>query len=821
MSQTMELGVGGMTCASCTARVERSLKRLSGVEDATVNLATERATVTFDPAHVTPQDLVNTVRSAGYEPATADLEFGVGGMTCANCSGRVERALNRTPGVLSASVNLATERASVRYLPQSVTPDTLRAAVVDAGYSVADAEAEVAENPRAAEVRSLRRAVTFSAAFAVPLLLLAMAPMLIMPLHMWLMSTLGERSLNVLMLLLAAPVQFGPGRRFYRLGWAALRHRSPDMNSLVMIGTTAAFGYSLLVTLAPDLFPPGTRHVYYEASGVVITLVLLGKYFEAVAKGRSSDAMRALLNLQPPVAHVLRGGTEQDLPLAAVRVGDEILVRPGEKIPVDGVVERGSSFVDESMLTGESVPVHKEAGAELTGGTLNGTGALHLRATRVGADTALAGIIRLVERAQGSKPPIQGLADRVVAVFVPAVLVIAALTFMAWLLAGGPDALPRALVSTVAVLIIACPCAMGLATPTSVMVGTGRAAELGVLFRSGAALEGLQDAQVVALDKTGTLTQGRPTLGEVRAVAPWTRGDVLRVVGSVEASSEHPVARAIVEAARSEGLNLPAAQDVQAVPGFGVQGLVDGLRVQVGADRFMSRLGVDISAVAAEAQALADAGHTPMFAAVNGQLAALVTAVDPLKAGSLEAVQALRDAGLRVVIVTGDHQRTAHAVARQLGIDEVRAEVLPEDKQRTVQELQAGGTRVAFVGDGINDAPALAQADVGVAIGTGTDVAAESADVILMSGDLRGVPTARRLSRATLANIRLNLLWAFGYNVLLIPVAAGALFPLLGWQLSPVLAAAAMGLSSVLVLSNALRLRRFRGPERVQTSGLA
>ncbi|BBN96736.1 heavy metal translocating P-type ATPase [Deinococcus grandis] len=826
--QTVELGVGGMTCANCSSRVERSLKRVGGVQEASVNLATERATVTFDPAQVGPQALVDTVRDAGYEPLTQEAEFAVGGMTCANCSSRVERALKRAPGVLSASVNLATERATVTFLPGTTSPGALHAVVTDAGYSVpppaaapdatgmaatvTDAGAADPQDARARETAALRRDVGFSALFAVPLLLLAMLPMLIMPLHMALMAAVGERALNVLMLLLAAPVQFGPGRRFYRQGWAALRHRSPDMNTLVMIGTTAAFGYSLLVTLAPQLFPAGTRHVYFEASGVVITLVLLGKYFESVAKGRSSDAMRALLNLQPPVAHVLRGDAETDVPLAALRVGDLILVRPGEKIPVDGAVERGSSFVDESMLTGESVPVLKEAGAALTGGTLNGRGALHYRAERVGADTALAGIIRLVERAQGSKPPIQGLADRVVAVFVPVVLVITAVTFLAWLLLGGPDALPRALVSAVAVLIIACPCAMGLATPTSVMVGTGRAAELGVLFRGGAALEGLQGVQVVALDKTGTLTLGRPALGEVRPLAAFTRDEVLALVGAVEAGSEHPVARALVDAARAGGQTLPIASDVQAVPGFGVEGTVAGRRVQVGAARFMARLGVDTAALDPEAQALADAGHTPMFAAVDGRLAALLTAVDPVKPGTPEAVQALQAAGLRVVMVTGDDRRTAQAVAHTLGITDVRAEVLPEDKQRVVQALQAGGARVAFVGDGINDAPALAQADVGVAIGTGTDVAAESADVILMSGDLRGVPTARALSRATLSNIRLNLLWAFGYNVLLIPVAAGALFPLLGWQLSPVLAAAAMGLSSVLVLSNALRLRGFRAP---------
>jgi P-type Cu+ transporter len=821
--QTLELGVQGMTCANCVGRVERGLNKLQGVQQASVNLATERATVQYDPASTTEQALVAGVRDTGYEPVTAEAELTVQGMTCANCVNRVERALNRVGGVLSATVNLATERATVSYLPASVGLRQLKAAVRDSGYEVLDTVAgqdrsDLEREAKEREVAALRRSVQFSAVFAVPLLLLAMLPMLYAPLEMALMDRLGN-GLNWLMLALAIPVQFGPGRRFYRQGWAALRHRSPDMNSLVMIGTSAAFFYSLAVTLAPQLFPVGTAHVYYEASAVVVTLILLGKYFEAVAKGRSSEAMKTLLNLTPRTARVLRGGQDSEIAVDEVQVGDVISVRPGERVPVDGEVVSGSSYVDESMISGEPVPVGKQAGSAVVGGTINGTGALMFRATKVGADTALAQIVRLVERAQGSKPPIQGLADRVVAVFVPIVLVIAALTFAAWLLFGGPGALSSALVNTVAVLIIACPCAMGLATPVSVMVGTGRAAGLGVLFRSGAALEGLQAASLVALDKTGTLTEGKPRLTDLFTAPGFGRPQVLRLAAAAERQSEHPVARAIVQQAAEEWLSAegPGAPDTQnfgALPGLGLSAEVGGELVQVGADRYMVQLGLDVQPFAEQALRLADEGKTPIYAAISGKLAAMLAVADPIKPGSLEAVRALHAQGLKVAMITGDNRRTAQAIARQLGIGtgEVYAELLPGGKSETVQAMQGRGERVAFVGDGINDAPALAVADVGLAIGTGTDVAAETADVILMSGDVRGVPNALALSRATLRNIRLNLFWAFAYNVLLIPVAAGVLAPALGWRLSPVLAAAAMGFSSVFVLSNALRLRGFRPP---------
>nr|WP_281377069.1 heavy metal translocating P-type ATPase [Deinobacterium chartae] len=816
------MGVQGMTCASCVGRVERGLKKVEGVEDASVNLATERATVTYDPAVTHPQALIDKVKDVGYEAVIRTLELGVQGMTCANCVGRVERALKKVDGVLAANVNLATERATVTYLPGSVSSGQLKAAIRAAGYDVLEEQSGTSREDqereaREREVRALRRAVTFSAVFALPLMLIAMVPMLVPAVNDWLMSTFGHgvmRTLNWIMLALALPVQFGPGRRFYRLGWKSLKNLSPDMNALVMIGTSAAFFYSLVATVAPGLFPAGTAHVYYEASGVVITLILLGKYFEAIAKGRSSEAMKKLLSLQAKTARVVRAGQELEIPTDEVLLGDRISVRPGEKIPVDGEVLEGASFVDESMITGEPVPVAKQPGASVVGGTLNQNGTLTFRATKIGADTALAQIIRLVERAQGSKPPIQGLADRVVAVFVPVVLGIAALTFVLWLLLGGPGALSFALVTTVAVLIIACPCAMGLATPTSIMVGTGKAAELGVLFKGGDALEGLQGVRVVALDKTGTLTKGRPELTDFELTAGFAHLEVLRLVASAEDASEHPIARAIVDAARREGLATVKPDAFEAVPGFGLEAQVDGRRVQVGADRYMTRLGLDVSALGAQAARLGDEGKSPLYAAIDGRLAAIIAVADPVKDGSLEAVLALHALGLRVAMITGDHARTAHAIARQLGIDTVLAEVLPSGKSDAVKQLQADGQRVAFVGDGINDAPALAQADVGLAIGTGTDVAVETADVILMSGDLRGVPNAFALSRATLRNIRLNLFWAFAYNVVLIPVAAGALFPAFQLLLSPVLAAAAMGFSSVFVLSNALRLRSFKPPIR-------
>ncbi len=827
------LGVEGMTCAACSGRVEKALRAVRGVAEATVNLATERATVLFDATETSPLALAKAVQTAGYDVRTEEVSFAVGGMTCAACVGRVEKALQGADGVVEASVNLATERARVRYAAGATTPEALYEAVRATGYDVVEAmggaTAEDAEREaRAASQHALTRRLLWAAGLTLPLFLMEMVPMVVPGGMAWVDGLVPMQTRWLVAFALATAVQFGPGGRFYRAGWAAARHGAPDMNTLVALGTSAAYGYSVVATFLPGVLPAGAVHVYYEASATIITLILLGKWFEARAKGQTSDAVRALLGLRADTARVVQDGVETEVPIEDVAVGDVVRVRPGEKVPVDGVVVEGRSYVDESMVTGEPVPVEKGAEATVVGGTVNQAGALLVRTTHVGADTVLAQIVQLVEEAQASRPAIQALADRVVAVFVPVVLVIAALVFGVWLAVGPSPALTYALVAAVSVLIIACPCAMGLATPVSVMVGTGKAAELGVLFRKGEALQTLSEAEVVALDKTGTLTEGRPTLTDVALVdgAGVSEDDLLRWVAAVEVPSEHPVALAIVRAADERGLDVPSASDFEAVPGFGVRGVVEGRRVAVGADRFMAQIGLDpgsspgqaVAPLAEAAGALAAEGKTPLYAAVDGRLAAALAVADPVKATTPAAIEALHRAGLRVAMITGDNRATAEAVARGLGIDEVLAEVLPADKARAVRDLQREGgpdgqaARVAFVGDGINDAPALAAADVGVAIGTGTDVAIEAADVVLMRGDLTALVEARALSAATLRNVKQNLFWAFAYNIVLIPVAAGVLYPALGVMLSPVLGAAAMGLSSVFVLTNALRLRRFTAP---------
>jgi Cu+-exporting ATPase len=584
------------------------------------------------------------------------------------------------------------------------------------------------------------------------------------------------------------------------------------MNSLVMIGTSAAYGYSLVATFLPGWLPEGTVNVYYEAAAVIVTLILLGRYLEARSRGRTSEAIRHLMSLGAKTARVVRDGDVVEVALAEVREGDLIQVRPGDKVPVDGNVVEGDSYVDESMITGEPVPVRKTVGDEVVGGTLNRNGSFRFGATRVGGDTLLAQIIRMVEAAQGAKLPIQALVDRLTAWFVPAVIAAAALTFLIWLLFGPQPALTFALVNAVAVLIIACPCAMGLATPTSIMVATGRAAEMGVLFRKGEALQSLRNVDTIAVDKTGTLTRGRPELTDLTLAEGFAHDDVLAALAAVELRSEHPVAEAIVQAARAAGLNPAEATEFEAMPGYGVTASVNGHAITIGSGRLMARLGIDIGAFSDNANRLADEGKTPLYAAIDGRCAAVLAVADPIKPSTSKAIRALHELGLRVVMITGDNRRTANAIARQLGIDEVIAEVLPDGKVEAVRGLREGARRVAFVGDGINDAPALAEADVGIAIGTGTDIAIESADVVLMSGDLRNVPNAIWLSQATITNIKQNLFWAFAYNVSLIPLAAGALYPAFGLLLSPVLAAGAMALSSVFVLGNALRLRRFAPP---------
>ncbi len=815
-TSSLSLPIEGMTCASCVARVEKALRMVPGVTQASVNLATERADLMF-AGPVDTAGAITAVEQAGYTIPLQTIGLAIEGMTCASCVGRVEKSLAAVHGVRAASVNLATERAEVQCLPGAVRTDALLAAVAATGYTARVVEnsalaTDAAAERRVHEQRALQRSLWISAVLTLPVFVLEMGSHLVPAFHHWVQHTLGTGPSRWVQFALASAVLFGPGLRFLRRGFPALLRGTPDMNSLVAVGTTAAWVYSVVATFASQWLPAGTANVYFEAAAVIVTLILLGRYLEAKAKGRTSQAIQRLMGLQAKTARVQRDGQFVDVSIADVQPGDLVQVRPGERVPVDGTVTEGRSFVDESMITGEPVPMEKGPQAEVVGSTVNTSGSFTFRATKVGADTVLAQIVRMVESAQGAKLPIQALVDKVTAVFVPIVLGLALLTFAVWFFFGPEPALSFALVNAVAVLIIACPCAMGLATPTSIMVGTGRAAELGVLFRKGEALQALRGARVVALDKTGTLTRGKPTLTNFQVTDGFDESKVLALIAAAEARSEHPIAAAIVEGAQARGLALPVVESFDALPGYGIDAHVEGWVVQVGADRYMARLGVRLDAFRSAAERLAKAGKTPLYAAIDGHLAAVIAVADPIKDATPDAIAALHALGLKVAMITGDNTATAQAIARQLGIDHVVAEVLPDGKVQALEALRRAHGAVAFVGDGINDAPALAAADVGLAIGTGTDIAIESADVVLMSGDLRGVANAIALSRATLRNIRQNLFWAFAYNASLIPVAAGALYVVNGMLLSPVFAAGAMALSSVFVLGNALRLRRFRAP---------
>jgi P-type Cu+ transporter len=805
ISPPLTIHVDGMTCASCVARVERVLKAQPGVSGATVNLASETAQVTGTaPATL----LVQALEDAGYPAQAETLMLDVEEMTCASCVARVERVLTAQPGVLAATVNLANGTAQVRMLPATGRAGALAQALGDAGYPAHPRDTGTpAPDTRAAEADGLRRNLIVAAALTLPVFVLEMGGHLIPAFHHWLHGTFGTLPIWTLQFLLTTAVLAGPGRVFFRRGIPALLKAQPDMNSLVAIGTAAAWGFSTVATFAPAALPDGARAVYFEAAAVIVTLILLGRWLEARAKGRTGQAIRRLMALAPRTARVDRPGGPVDLPIDQIAVGDVIHLRPGERVAVDGAVTDGESHIDESMITGEPMPVARRAGDPVTGGTVNGTGALRYRATHVGADTVLAQIIRMVEEAQGARLPIQDVVNRVTLWFVPAVLAVAVLTVAVWAAFGPAPALTHALVAGVAVLIIACPCAMGLAVPTSIMVGTGRAAELGVLFRRGAALQALQGVQIVALDKTGTVTAGHPELTDI-TVTTGTEDAALRLAAAVEGASEHPIARAVLRAATARGLDLPQATDFASVTGHGVRATVEGQTVLVGTARFLRDQGIDPAALEPTATQWATQGRTPLYLAADGRALAALAVSDPVKPGSRAAIAALRAMGLRVVMMTGDAQGTAQAVAAEVGIDEVRAELLPDGKLAAIRALRADGAKLAFVGDGINDAPALAAADTGIAIGTGTDVAIASADVVLMRGDLGGVVNAIDLSRRTMGNIRQNLIWAFGYNAALIPVAAGVLYPVNGMQLSPMLAAGAMALSSVFVVSNALRLRR-------------
>jgi Cu+-exporting ATPase len=818
--KTKDLEITGMTCAACSVAVERSVQKLNGVTAATVNPATEKLTVHYDESLVDESDLKTSIESAGYgvaeAPAFKTVVIPVQGMTCASCAAAIERALHKLSGVHEASVNLATERATVSYEPDIVRLSAIKQAITAAGYTPLDVEASASSvdddaERKSRETRSLWQRFTLAAVVSVPLLYLAMGPMIpwlgwrIPP---WLSPMQFPLRYALVEIALVIPAIIA-GFRFYTVGFKAIWHRAPNMDSLIAMGTSAAILYSVYSTwrIAMGSFS-AVEELYFETAGVILTLILLGKSLESVSKGRTSQAIKKLMGLAPKTAIVIQGDNEVELPVAEVETGDLIRVRPGEKVPVDGVVESGATSIDESMLTGESIPVEKRVGDSVVGASINGNGSITFRATRVGADTVLARIVKLVEDAQGSKAPIARLADVVSGYFVPIVFAIGVLSGAAWLIAGRGSVF--ALTTFISVLTIACPCALGLATPTAIMVGTGKGAEYGVLIKGGAALEMAQQVQTVIFDKTGTITEGKPAVTDVVTTADADRSTVLLLAASAEKDSEHPLGAAIVRAAQDEKLDLLPVRTFVSVPGRGIEATIGESTLLLGNAAFMTEHAVDTADVRQAVDRFATDGKTPMFIVRDSVLIGVIAVADVVKPNSARAIATLHGMGIEVAMITGDNRRTADAIARQVGIDRVLAEVLPQDKALEVKKLQADGRRVAMVGDGINDAPALAQADVGIAIGNGTDVAIESADIVLMKSDLMDVATAIQLSKATIRNIRQNLFWAFAYNTLGIPIAAGLLYAFGGPRLNPMIGAAAMSLSSVSVLTNALRLRSFR-----------
>ncbi|MEC0175035.1 heavy metal translocating P-type ATPase [Paenibacillus favisporus] len=800
-SKQTTLQITGMTCAACANRIEKGLNKLEGVSSANVNFALEKASVTYDPGKVGVDKLEETIKKLGYDTAKEVIDFNLEGMTCAACANRIEKGLSKLPGVTNASVNFAMETARVEYSPADISISDMQNKVKQLGYkAVTKQENKKTVDHRKQEIKHQKRLLLLSAILSLPLLWSMVA-------HFSFTSWIymPEILMNPwFQLILATPVQFYVGKQFYVGAYKALRNGSANMDVLVSLGTSAAYFYSLYLTF--DWFTAGANahhgpSLYYETSAILITLVIMGKMFESLAKGKTSEAIKSLMGLQAKTALVVRDGQEITIPVDEVIVGDMVLVRPGDKVPVDGVVLEGTSSVDESMLTGESLPVEKTAGDAVIGATINKNGMLRIKATKVGKETALAQIIKVVEEAQGSKAPIQRVADVISGIFVPIVVGIAVVAFLVWYFLVTPGEFAEALEKAIAILVIACPCALGLATPTSIMAGSGRAAELGILFKGGEHLEQTHKIDAIILDKTGTVTKGKPELTDV--LTEMDEVDFLRFVGAAEKNSEHPLAEAIVTGIQERNISLPGTEAFEAIPGYGIQAVVEGKELLIGTRRLMEKYGVDAIHAYETMSRLEETGKTAMLVAIDKQYAGMVAVADTIKETSKEAVQRLKGMGIQVIMITGDNERTAKAIAAQVGIDHVRAEVLPEGKAEEVKALQAQGKTVAMVGDGINDAPALATADIGMAIGTGTDVAMEAADVTLMRGDLTSIPDAIYMSRKTMSNIRQNLFWALGYNTLGIPIAAIGL-------LAPWVAGAAMALSSVSVVLNALRLQRVK-----------
>lgn len=808
----IDLPVTGMSCASCAAHIQEGLSARDGVQSASVNFAAEKATVVYDKSKVTVDSFVNIVKDLGYGVSISKITLPIKGMSCASCVEAVQKTLNSLEGVVSASVNFATEQATIEYFPSQVGIRDFKKAIKDAGYDIVEPEkgedvVEKEQREREAAYRALRTKVITGGILTVPLLVLMQWDNI----GLSRLVPLSHQANVLLQFIIETPIQFWIGWQFYTGAFSAARHRTTNMNTLIAVGTSSAYSYSVIATFFPSVFDIKgySAGVYYDTAATIVVLILLGRLFEARAKGQTSEAIKKLIGLQPKTARVVRGGGEVDILIEEVEIGDIVVVRPGEKVPVDGAIKEGYSSLDESMVTGESMPVEKGAGDSVIGATINKTGTFRFEATKVGRDTMLSHIIEMVQTAQGSKPPIARLADLIASYFVPAVMAVAALTFVAWYFFGPEPSFTYAMLNFIAVLIIACPCALGLATPTSIMVGTGKGAENGVLIRSGEALETAHKITTVVFDKTGTLTKGEPEVTDI-VEAGLGHSDILHYAASAEKGSEHPLGEAIINKARANNIEVREPEGFRAVPGHGIRATVDGKAVLLGNERFMEEENIDIAGLTQKAAGLSEEGKTPMYVAVDLKAAGLVAVADSLKDDSIDAVKSLHALGVEVVMMTGDNRRTGEAIARQARIDRVLAEVLPEGKAEEIKKLQSESKVVAMVGDGINDAPALAQADVGIAIGTGTDVAMEAADITLIGGKLKGVVTAISLSKATMRNIKQNLFWAFAYNVVLIPVAAGALFPSFGILLNPMLAAAAMGFSSVTVVTNALRLKRFK-----------